>query len=238
MSVIKNPGRFAGLLYVLVSIPGAFALVYVPSKLIVHGNAAATASNIAASETLFRAGIAANLISQILFMWVALKLYDLLKGVNRRQAMLMLGLIVVSLPIVLLNELNAIAALVLVRGADFLSVFDKAQREALAMLFLNLHGRGFGIAEIFWGLWLFPLGLLVYRSGFFPRVLGILLVVSCFAYVAESFMPLLLPQYVDAVSRWTAPLRLGEVVFMLWLLIMGAKPKAIAEDSPAAAMAI
>jgi len=128
MSVIKNPGRFAGLLYVLVSIPGAFALVYVPSKLIVHGNAAATASNIAASETLFRAGIAANLISQILFMWVALKLYDLLKGVNRRQAMLMLGLIVVSLPIVLLNELNAIAALVLVRGADFLSVFDKAQR--------------------------------------------------------------------------------------------------------------
>jgi hypothetical protein len=128
MNSTKNPGRFVGLLYVLVSIPGAFALVYVPSKLIVDGNATATASNIAASETLFRAGIACNLISQILFMWVALALYDLLKGVNQRHASLMLGLIVVSIPIALLNELNAIAALILVRGADFLSIFEKPQR--------------------------------------------------------------------------------------------------------------
>jgi hypothetical protein len=195
MSSTKNPGRFVGLLYVLVSIPGAFALVYVPSKLIVDGNATATASNIAASETLFRAGIACNLISQILFMWVALALYDLLKGVNQRHASLMLGLIVVSIPIALLNELNAIAALILVRGADFLSIFEKPQRDALAMLFLNLHSHGFGIAEIFWGLWLFPLGLLVYRSGFFPRILGVLLMARCFAYVVESLTPLLLPRY-------------------------------------------
>lgn len=235
MGGIKNQARYAGLLYVLVSIPGAFALVYVPSKLIVHGNAAATASNIAASETLFRAGIAANLISQILFLWVALALYDLLKGVNRRQALVMLGLIAVPLPIVLLNELNAMAALLLVRGGGFLQALDQAQREGLAMLFLNLHGRGFGIAEIFWGLWLFPLGLLVYRSGWFPRFLGILLVVSCFAYVAESFAPLILPQFADAISRWTAPLRLGEMVFMLWLLIVGARPRASGADESAPA---
>ena len=228
MRYAKNPGRFVGLLYVLVSIPGAFALVYVPSKLIVDGDATATASRIAASEALFRAGIACNLISEILFMWVALALYDLLKGVDQRQASLMLGLIVVSIPIALLNELNAIAALILVRGADFLSVFDKAQRDALAMLFLNLHSYGFVIAEIFWGLWLFPLGLLVYRSGFFPRVLGVLLMARCFAYVVESLTPFLLPRYEDLVSRLMRPLRFGELLFMFWLLIVGAKPKPLA----------
>jgi hypothetical protein len=236
MSSPRNPGRFVGLLYVLISIPGAFALVYVPSKLIVDGNATATASNIAASETLFRAGIACNLISQILFMWVALALYDLLKGVNQRHASLMLGLIVVSIPIALLNELNAIAALILVRGADFLSIFEKPQRDALAMLFLNLHSHGFGIAEIFWGLWLFPLGLLVYRSGFFPRILGVLLMARCFAYVVESLTPLLLPRYEDVVSRWMMPLRFGELLFMFWLLIMGAKPKLLAPPASSASV--
>jgi Domain of unknown function (DUF4386) len=235
MSFIKNPGRFAGLLYVLVSIPGAFALLYVPNKLIVHGNATATAQNIAASETLFRLGIAPELISQILFMWVALALYDLLKGVNRRHAAVMLTLIVVSIPIALLNELNAIAALILVRGADFLSIFDKSQRDALAMLFLNLHSHGLGIAAIFWGLWLFPLGLLVYRSGFLPRILGVLLMANCFSYVVNSFTSLIVPQYADIVSRWMMPLGFGELFFMFWLLIMGAKPKVFAgADTPAA----
>jgi Domain of unknown function (DUF4386) len=234
MSFIKNPGRFAGLLYVLVSIPGAFALLYVPNKLIVHGNATATAQNIAASETLFRLGIAAELVSQILFMWVALALYDLLKGVNRRHAAVMLTLILVSIPIALLNELNAIAALILVRGADFLSVFDKAQRDALAMLFLNLHSHGFGIAAIFWGLWLVPLGLLVYRSGFLPRILGVLLMANCLSYVVNSFTYLIVPQYADIVSRWMMPLGFGELLFMFWLLIMGANPKAFAGANAAA----
>ena len=220
-----NPGRFAGLLYVLISIPGIFALIYVPGKLIVDGNATATASNIAAHETLFRLGIAANLISQILFMGVALALYDLLKGVNRRQAALMLTLIVVPVPIVLLNELNAIAALILVRGADFLSIFEKPQRDSLAMLFLNLHSYGFDITAIFWGLWLFPLGLLVYRSGFIPRLLGVLLMLNSFTFPVNSFTSLLLPQYENIVSRWMKPLSFAELLFMFWLLIMGAKPK-------------
>ena len=233
MSFTKNPGRFAGLLYVLVSIPGAFALIYVPSKLIVHGNATTTASNIASYETLFRASIAAELISQILFMWVALALYDLLKGVNQRQASLMLGLIVVSIPIALLNELNAIAALMLVRGADFLSIVEKPQRDALTMLFLNLHSSGFVIAEIFWGLWLFPLGLLVYRSGFLPRTLGVLLMANCFTYVVNSFTSLLLPQYEHIVSQLLMPLGFGELLFMFWLLIKGANPKPFVAPIPA-----
>lgn len=224
MTFIRNPGRFAGLLYVLVSIPGVFALIYVPSKLIVSGNASATANNIASYEELFRLGIACQLISQILFLWVALVLYDLLKGVNQRHAALMLTLIVISIPIALLNELNAFAALIMVRGAEFLSVFDKPQRDALAMLFLKLHSYGFDVAAIFWGLWLFPLGLLVYRSGSLPRVLGVLLIVNCFTYPINSFTSLLLPRWEHIVSRWMMPLGFGELVFMFWLLIMGAKP--------------
>lgn len=226
---MTNSGRLAGLLYVLASIPGFFALMYVPSKLIVHGNPAATASNIAASETLFRLGIAADLAGQALFIFVALALYELLKGVNERHALYMLILILTAIPIAFLNEVNALAALALVRGADFLSVFDKPQRDAMAMLFLHLHGSGFEVAEIFWGLWLFPLGLLVYRSRFLPRILGVLLMIACFAYLANSVTALVLPRYERMVSRWMSPLQLAEVVFMLWLLIVGAKPKPLAQ---------
>ena len=107
----------------------------------------------------------------------------------------MVLLIVVSVPIAFLNEVNSIAALVLVRGADFLSIFDKPQREALAMLFLNLHHYGIIVAEIFWGLWLFPLGLLVYRSRFLPRFLGVWLILAGFAWVILSLTGVLLPQY-------------------------------------------
>lgn len=234
MRITRNPGRFAGLLYLLASIPGFFALLYVPSKLIVHGDATATAQNIAAHETLFRLGIAANLVGQALFLFVALALYDLFRRVNRRHALAMLTLILVAIPIAFLNELNAIAALVLVRGAEvrgteFLSPFDKPQRDALAMLFLNLHGHGFDVAEIFWGLWLFPLGLLVYRSRFVPRILGVFLMIGCFAYLANSFTALVLPQFEAVVSRWMSPLQLVEMVFMLWLLVMGAKPATVAD---------
>jgi len=227
MSSTKNPGRFAGLLYLLTSIVGFFAMGYVPGKLIVHGNAAATANNIAASETLFRLGIAGELIGMAGFIFVALALYDLLKEVNRRHASLMVTLIVVSIPIAFLNELNSIAALVLVRGADFLSIFEKPQRDALAMLFLNLHRYGFVLAEIFWGLWLFPLGLLVYRSRFLPRFLGVWLALAGFAWVILSLTGVLLPQYLDKVDTISQPALFGEVALMLWLVIKGARPPAL-----------
>jgi len=229
MRSTKNPGRFAGLLYVLTSIVGFFAMGYVPSKLIVHGNAAATANNIAASETLFRLGIAAVLIGQTTFIFVALALYDLLKGVSRRHASLMVILIVVSIPIALVNELNSVAALVLVRGE---SVFEKPQRDALAMLFLNLHHHGFVVAEIFWGLWLFPLGLLVYRSRFLPRFLGVWLALAGIAWVILSLTGILLPQYQNKVDTYCQPAFIGEIVFMLWLAIKGAQPAALDATAP------
>jgi len=227
-----NPGRLAGLMYVVASIPGFFAILYVPGKVIVHGNATMTAQNIAASETLFRLGVAAELVGQALFIFVALALYHLLKGVNQRQALLMLILILSAIPIAFLNEVNSIAALALVRGADFLAAFEKPQRDSLAMFFLNLHSYGFDVIEIFWGLWLFPLGLLVYRSGSIPRILGVLLMVNSLTFPVNSLASLLLPLYERTISRWMMPLGFGELAFMFWLLIMGAPAAKCASAEP------
>ncbi|HWZ96150.1 MAG TPA: DUF4386 domain-containing protein [Candidatus Dormibacteraeota bacterium] len=226
MSSTKNPGRSAGLLYLVTSLVGFFAMGYVPGKIIVHGNTAATAANIAAHETLFRLGIAAQLIGMAGFIFVAAALYDLLKGVNRRHASLMVTLIVVSVPIAFLNEVNSIAAIVLARGADFLSIFEKPQREALAMLFLNLHHQGLVVAELFWGLWLFPLALLVYRSRFLPSFLGVWLAVAGIAWVILSLTAVLQPQYENNVYSYAQLPFFGEIALMLWLTIRGAKPPA------------
>jgi hypothetical protein len=229
MKAIRNPGRIAGFLYLIASIPGFFALLYVPSKLMVYGNPTATAHNIAASETLFRWAIFADLTSQAMFVFVALSLYHLLKEVNRWQALLMLLLLLASIPIAFLNELNSVAALMMARGSDFPSVFEESQRIAWMRFFLNLRSTGFDVAGIFWGLWLFPLGLLVYRPGFIPRTLGVMLMVGCFAYLANSFTSLVLPNFADAVARWMNPIQLVEMVFMLWLLIIGATSKPMPE---------
>jgi hypothetical protein len=224
MTLTRNPGRFAGLLYILASIAGFFAMGYVPDHLLVHGNTAATVSNIAAHETLFRLGIAAQLLGEAAFIFVALALYHLLEVVNRRHAVFMVILIVVSIPISCANELNSLAALALIRGADFLSIVDKPQREAFAMFFLYLHGRGLVIAELFWGLWLFPLASLVYKSRFLPRFLGVWLALAGAAWVLLNLVSLLLPQYQATVNTWTQPAVFGEIVFMFWLAIKGAKP--------------
>lgn len=229
MNSTKKAARFAGLLYVLACIPAPFSLIYLPRKLIVPGNATATANNILASESMFRLGMAGELINAIAFLFVVLALYRLLKGVKKRQASLMVTLFAVSVPISFLNVLNEIAALILLRGADFLSVFTKPQLDALAMVFLRLHGYGFGVAAIFWGLWLFPFGLLVYRSGFIPRIFGVLLMINCFAYVIPSFTTVLLPQYKDAVTRIALPFLLGEVAIVLWLLIKGTRDQPLAD---------
>ena len=124
-----------------------------------------------------------------------------------------------------LNVLNDAAALMLVRGADFLSVFEKPQRDALALLFLRLHHQEIVAAEILWGLWLFPLAVLVLRSGFLPRFLGLWLIINGFAYLTMSVTGLLLPQYEVTVSNIAFPALLGEMAFMLWLVIKGAKPQ-------------
>jgi hypothetical protein len=225
MSSTRNPGRVAGLLYLLLVVFAPFRLIYIPSKLFVRGNVTATANNIATHELLFRLGIVSDLLCGIILIFLVLALYRLLKGVDRNLAVLMVILGgVLPATIDFLNVLNDAAALMLVRGADFLSVFEKPQRDALAMLFLRLHRQEIVAAEILWGLWLFPLAILVYRSRFLPRFLGVWLIINGFAYLTMSFTGLLLPQYEDMVSNYAFPALLGEMAIMLWLVIKGAKP--------------
>src|SRR3954470_13842493 len=154
MSQIQKTARLAGLLYLALAALSAFGLVYVPSMLIVPGDAAATANNIVTSESLFRLGFVSDLVAFTVNIFVALLLYKLLKPVNRGIASLMVILILMGLAIGMLNELNQFAAL-LILGSDHLTAFTAAQSQALASLFLDLYEHGFTIAHIFWGLWLF-----------------------------------------------------------------------------------
>jgi len=230
-----NPGRVAGLLYLAMTLLGLFNLMYVPAKLIVPGNAAATASNILASEMLYRVSIVAGLISAVVFLFLARALYRLLGAVNEGYASLMVILVVITVAIGFALSVADIAALVVLRGGDYLAVFSQTQREALAMLFIRLSGQGTVVSEIFWGLWLFPFGALVVRSGFLPRILGYLLIINGAAYLVASLTGLLLPAYSGLVSRIALIPETGEIWIMLWLLIKGARPQPLSAAASAAA---
>jgi hypothetical protein len=220
----RKDARRAGVLYLLMGVIAPIGLLYVPGKLIVAGDAAATADRLRASEWVLRLGIGSELFHQIVGIFLLLVLYRLFESVDEHLARLLMILgILLSLPIVFVNVLNEIAALILVGGAKFLSAFDRPQRDALAYLFLRLHGQGIQVAAIFWGLWLFPFGVLVIRSRFIPRTLGVLLIVAGCAYLASSFTSLLLPRYANAVNPVAGILEIGELPIVFWLLIWGAK---------------
>lgn len=221
----NRTARLAGLLYLLVVLIAPYRLVYLPGTLFVDGNAAATIANIATHETLFRIGLAADLACGALQAFLALALFRLLGEVNRQRgiAMLLLGGALVP-ALYFVNVLNDAAALLLVHGGDALVAFDAAQRTALAALFLHLHGQTISAAETLWGLWLFPLALLVLRSGFLPRLFGYGLILNGLAYVIQSFAWAVLPQWQDMLSSVLGPLQFVEVLFMLWLLVLGARP--------------
>jgi uncharacterized protein DUF4386 len=226
MTSLSKNARVAGLLYILASVVGVARLTYIPNALIVHGNAAATANNIAAHESLFRLGIVSELLASTLWIFVPMALYRLLKEVDQGLAVLMVILgSLMQVPIFFINSVTDAAALLFARGAVFLSVFEKPQRDAFVRLFLNLHHHLDLANAIFWGLWLLPFGLLVYRSHFLPRFLGVWLMIACFAWLAFSFSGLLFPAYEDSVFTIGQPFALGEVVTMLWLVIMGAKER-------------
>jgi hypothetical protein len=225
MTSINRNARVAGLLYLLLTLVGPFRLIYIPNTLFVDGNAAATASNIASHAWLFRLGIAGDVFTGAISLFLTVALYRLFKDVNKHLALLMLVLGLMDTPLYFFNVLNDSAALILVQGADLLSAFDQPQRDALTMLFLRMHGQAIVAAQVFWGLWLFPLAMLVIRSGFIPRFLGVWLIINGFAYLALSFTGLLFPSHQDAVAQIAFPCQLGEIAFMLWILIMGARPR-------------
>lgn len=210
------------LLYPIWAVVGLFSIMYVPATLIVSGDAATTANNIMDNELLFRMGIAGSLITQLIFILVVLVLYQLFKSVDKNHALLMVIFALVGVPIAMLNTLNRVAALLLLNGADYLNVFGADQLHAQMMLFLNLNEQGVFIASIFWGLWLFPLGYLIYRSGYFPRILGVLMIIAGFGYLIDFFTHFLLPNY-ETIDPVLEVMTIGETIFMAWVLLKGAK---------------
>jgi hypothetical protein len=226
MSSTRNPGRVAGLWYLVLVAIGPVRLIYIPTKLFVHGNAAATANNIAAHEWLFRFGMLSDLVGAVVLIFLVLAFYRLFSEVDRRLAVLVI--ILGGVMPALINFVGVVSdggALMLVRGADFLSVFDKPQRDALALLFLRLRDQQNTAAEMLWGLWLFPLALLVYRSRALPRFIAVWLGINGVAYVILSVTGLLTPQYGNTVFAMGQPAFLGEIVLMLWLVVKGAQPR-------------
>lgn len=223
MNSTKKNARTAGWIYLLLAITGFYSIMYVPGNLVVFGDATATANNIASSELLFRSGIFVGLVSSIIFVFLALALYRLLNQINHRQAILMVTLVAVSAATGFLATLIQMGALIALSGADFLSVFDKPQLDALAYVFLRWESHVVQGVQIFWGLWLFPFGLLVYQSRFIPKIFGVLVMIAGFAYVLSSFMSIVLPQYKATVSPIITILVLAELPIIFWLLIVGAK---------------
>lgn len=224
MPSLDRHARIAGLLYLLVILAAPVRLVYVPARLFVSGDTGATIANIAAHETLFRFGIFCDLASGVLMLFLTLAFYRLFEDVDRKLATLMVILGgVLPAALYFFNVLNDVAVLLIARGPDFLTVFDKPQRDALALLFLKLHGQEIGAAMVFWGLWLLPLAWLVLRSGFLPKVFGWGLILNGLAYLAQSVTWSVLPRFDDVVTRVAAPLQFVEIIFMLWLLAFGAR---------------
>jgi hypothetical protein len=223
MNSINKTARMAGFLYFIYIITTIFADVFGRSKLIVFGDAAATANNIMASEWLFRLSFVSDLLSAVFFLLAAWALYLLLKPVNKDLALLFLLLNLGGVAVYSINLLNQFAALLLLSGADYLKVFQADQLQALAMFFLNLYHNGYWISQIFFGAWLFPLGYLVFKSGFLPRILGIVMMIHCVGWLMTFLQFFLFPGF-DAITYVTYPLGfISEFGLTLWLLIKGVK---------------
>lgn len=225
MNGLKKTARLAGFLYLIWVMTGVYGIMYVPSKTIVRGDAAATADKILANEFIFRTGIINGIFSSVIWVLIGLTLYRLFKDTNERQAKLLVALVIVQIPAVFFMEALNITSLMLFKG-EILKSFELGQRQDLAMLFFKMNDYATITLEMFWGLWLFPFGLLVYKSGFIPRILGVFLILNGVAYILHCLTHLLLPNYQALVFQIATPIwTLGEISIMLWLLIKGVKNK-------------
>jgi hypothetical protein len=223
-AALKRSARTAGLWYLAQAVFSAFGLMYVRSRLVVSGDAAATAANILGSEPLFRLGIGSILIGQMVFIPLALALYNLFQDVDRRQARLLVALVIASTAVMFLITLNQVSALIVLKRPPYLSAFEPNQINALAMFFLDTYGYGEILIGLFWGLWLLPFGYLALKSGFIPRVFGILLLIACVAYLVDTSVFLVSPGLYAAVKSVTTILEsVGEPLMLLWLVIVGAR---------------
>ena len=210
--------RIAGLLYLVVVAAGLVVLKIVPDQIIVAGDAAATANNLRASETLFRAATLVDLLAEVLFLIVVLALYRIFKGVHEGLAAVMVVFVVISLPIILIAVSFEIVAASLVGNTDLGPAFGRPQVDALASLLLALHDKALLVDEMLWGLWLFPLGALQLRSGFVPRVVGFLAIVAGAGYVLDFAISLVVPDAANSLSSVVSLAQAGELATVVWLL--------------------
>jgi Domain of unknown function (DUF4386) len=228
----KNTARLAGFLYLIVVITGIFSLAYAPSKLIDWNDAAKTFQQITASEAIFRMSLVSSAICYVAFLLLPFVLYKLLNSVNEIAAKLMIILSVVSVPISILNLQNKYAVLTLLNEKNYLNIFSEQQLQTQIMLLLENYDNGILILQIFWGLWLFPFGYLVYKSGFLPRILGMLLMLGCCGYLISFVGNTLMQNYGETfISGYVRiPASLGEIGSCLWLLIRGINEKAVLKN--------
>jgi hypothetical protein len=227
---LKKTARIAGILILIMSPFAVFSMMYVPSSIIVPGDAWATASNIMASEVLFRLGIVSDSVVFLLEIVIVVMLYVLLKPVNKTLSLVAAFSRLAMTVIQGINLLNNITALLLLSGADYLTVFEAGQLNSLVLLFLNTHEYVAHIWGLFFSLHLFFLGYLVYKSGYIPRILGIVLVIASVSYLIQSWGNILLPKY-EEILAWIGFLSIIEIAFPIWLVIRGVKDKQPASRS-------
>jgi hypothetical protein len=226
----RETARLAGFVYLLLVITGIFNLVYVPTQLIVWADAAATVNNIKSNEFLFRSGIAAGVLCYIFYLLLPFILFELFKTVNKTMAVLMVILAVVSVPLSLFNMIDKYNVLTLLNSTQYLDVFTVEQINAKVMLLLRSYNNGIMIIQIFWGLWLFPFGYLVFKSSYVPKFFGVLLMLGCLSYLIKFFGAILYPE-VEIPRYIGRPGSLGEIGICLWLLIMSIKDKTLKDKA-------
>lgn len=219
----KRIARHAGWVYFVMALLAVYGGMYVPNKTFVSGDWEATIKLILDNEFFYRSGIAANIISMVLLIYVSIKLHELLRSVNLFQANLMVVLLLLGMAIAFPGSIMKITALKTFHG-EILSSFDVQHAHDLAKVYLRYHSYGNKVVIMFWGLWLIPLGILIWQSGFMPRVLGILLFINASGYLIDAFVFILIPDYSAAVSKFTFPLYFaGELPLIFWLMVKGVK---------------
>lgn len=213
--------RIAGMLYLIVIITGLFSLMYVPKNLFVYGNALETAQNISQKTGMFRISLASSVICYLAFTFLVIFLYQILRTVDIFVARVMVILALISVPVSFYNLINKYAILDLIKD----NTSDLAQKSEKIMELLNNYDNGIFILTIFWGLWLLPFGFLIFRSGFYPKIIGVLLMAGCFGYLINFFGNTLFVDYqsVGVLQYLKLLPTLGEFSICFWLLVVGAR---------------
>jgi len=217
----RTYARIGGLFYLIIIVAGGFAELFVRSKFIVPGNAAATAQNIMASEALWRTGFAATLVMLVCAVALLLILYVLLRPVNRNIALLAVFFNLVSISIEGINDLLHLAAVLILSGADYLKAFAPGQLQALALLSLKLFDNGYGISLVFFGFFCICTGYLIFKSTFLPQLLGVLMAIAGLCYLTNSFVLFLAPRLAHQFFYILMPAGAAELSLTLWLLVKG-----------------